>query len=293
MNLFVAPTQDLAYAQRATHAESPQRGAGSTARRGVIARRALLRLCLAHSITAAAAALLAPLRARADIVGEVGVLLAQLGEAIKLVQNAVATVQNLVALVNKTQEILANSKTLLKMASSGRVEDILNAVQGGLSLARGAIYDIKRIHNDVVWWQQQFQVMPEQDIPIEMPKFQAARSAYRKAMVKSVSSTYDGYKTAVENADKMREVSRNAAKESGTTEGAVGQLQLINQQMLASHESISAWQQTAVQAQLLQANKLAADAQEEEQRKANTTRFFSGWKSEPTTEPSAGELPNP
>ncbi|HTU57176.1 MAG TPA: hypothetical protein VMF89_02065, partial [Polyangiales bacterium] len=152
--------------------------------RAVSRRTALASIALTLARATAVGAVLTPHRARADIVGEVGVLLAQLGEAIKLVQNAVATVQNLVSLVNKTQEILSNSKTLLKMATSGRVEDVLNAVQGGLSLARGAVYDLKRIHTDVVWWKQQFQVMPEQDIPMAMPKYAAARSAHRRAMVK-------------------------------------------------------------------------------------------------------------
>lgn len=175
---------------------------------------------------------MAPATARADLFGDIGVLLAQLEQQLQLVSNAIATVQNLVATVERLGKVVKYSETLLKQAGNGGVDGVLSAAQGFLGIARGVTGSLTRINNDAKWWTNKVNALYKSDQPMSNADFVVARKTMverDRLLIDSAESTYKAY-SRLEDSYKAMEAQGDAVQEAMRTEGVVGQMQLVGRQ---------------------------------------------------------------
>lgn len=175
-----------------------------------------------------------PSVARADLFGDVGVLIAQLEQQLQLVSNAIATVQNLVQTVQHLSNVVQNGRILLKHAASGDLQGVLAAAQGFISLARGVTGSLRRLDVDAKWWDTNIRklIVTEQVTPENVSDFKVALADMDKRRLAStaqVNQSFDGVKTAYDAAQNSSEVARASLR----TEGMVGQMQLATAQNAA------------------------------------------------------------
>jgi len=180
------------------------------------------------------AAALEPAKVRADLFGDVGVLLAQLEQQLQLVSNAIATVQNLVATVNHLSNVVQNGKMLLKRISQGDIQGVLDSAQGFVSLARGVTGSLRRLDMDAKWWDTNIRklIVTEQLQPQNVSDMRVALADMDKRRLASttqVNQSFGNLKTAYDAVEN----SSAAAKASLRTEGVVGQMQLATAQNAA------------------------------------------------------------
>lgn len=203
--------------------------------------RNLPRVSRRGAVTAAVvvplAAALTPNVAHADIVGDVGVLIAQLEQQLQLVSNAIATVQNLVQTVQHLSNVVQNSKRLLEKAGHGGLTGILEAAQGFISIARGVTGSLSRIDRDARWWQSNIDRLTSAS-PTD-DKYAAAlavRDLDRKRL--EDARTMNAQFARIEDSYKAYNASADAVTAGQSTNGVVGQVQLL-QRINTQHQRIA------------------------------------------------------
>lgn len=200
--------------------EKPSRRVCS--RRGVIAAIAVVPLTAAL-----------PKPVKADLFGDIGVLLAQLEQQLQLVSNAVATVQNLVRTVESLGKVVKASEMLLKQAGNGGLSGILNAAAGFVGLARGVTSNLRSINSSASWWKNNIERMTSTDSPgTNTRSYLEARKALAEndaLIIATAADTSAGY-TRIEDSYKALNASGEAVQEALRTEGVVGQMQLAGRQ---------------------------------------------------------------
>lgn len=169
--------------------------------------------------------------ARADLFGDVGVLLAQLEQQLQLVSNAIATVQNLVQTVQHLSHVVENSKILLKRVASGDLQGVLDAAQGFVGMARGVTGRLQGMNRDARWWDtnirrlivnEELKQQHVNDMRVALADMDARRLKSTTEVNQSFGNVQKAY-DAVQN-------SSDAVKRSLSTEGVVGQMQLASVQ---------------------------------------------------------------
>lgn len=178
------------------------------------------------------AEMLLPDVARADIFGDVGVLLAQLEQQIQMVSHAIATVQNLVQTVTHLSNVVKATKTAIQKAGSGGLENLLDGLQELTSVARGATGQLRRIDNDAIWWTAQierFQVADKQMTTAQSLQTQQAIREMDQRRIQNLNNVNTSYGHLKNSYDAL-DASNSAVKEAMTTDGITGQMQLLGRQ---------------------------------------------------------------
>lgn len=182
------------------------------------------------STVAVASLPLLPKRARADIVGDAGILLAQLEQQIQTVSHAIQTVVNLVQLVEHAKNVVDNTKAALHQAEHGGLDGFLNGLQGLTQVASGVMYSLQRIDNDAKWWQ--FKILdtpPGTWTPANSASFTAQLRKRDQAMINDQTSVTEASKRMNTSYEALK-AGNDAAQTSLAEKGVVGQMQLINRQ---------------------------------------------------------------
>lgn len=191
-------------------------------------RRSFLKGAIACAVVPS---LLTPRRARADIVGDAGILLAQLEQQIQTVSHAIATVQNLVQTVEHLGNVVKATEAALHQSQHGGLDGFLSGLQGLTSVAYGVTSSLQRIDRDVIWWQT---LLVDTKPAGTWSSTDTARfnSQLRKRDQEMIND-----QTAIQEATKRMNTSY-AALQSGNEagqaslgeKGVVGQMQLANRQ---------------------------------------------------------------
>lgn len=187
------------------------------------------RSAVTAAVVAPIAAWLTPSPVKADLIGDVGVLIAQLEQQLQLVSNAIATVQNLVQTVQHLSNVVQNGKQLLKRVSAGDIEGVLSAAQGFVGLARGVTGSLGRLDRDARWWDTNVRrlIVTEQLTPSDTQRFKSALAEMDQRRLQNANQTSESF-AHVKNAYDAVENSSAAVKRGLSTEGVVGQMQLAN-----------------------------------------------------------------
>lgn len=191
-------------------------------------RRSFLKGAIACAVVPS---LLTPRRVHADIVGDAGILLAQLEQQIQTVSHAIQTVVNLVQLVEHAKNVVDNTKAALHQAEHGGLDGFLNGLQGLTQIASGVTYSLQRVDRDAIWWQS-FLIDTK---PAGEWTYQDTASFNKKLRQRDQQMIND--QTRMQEATKRMNTSyaalqagNDAAQVSLNEKGVVGQMQLINRQ---------------------------------------------------------------
>jgi hypothetical protein len=233
------------------------------------------------------AAWLTPSRAKADLIGDVGVLIAQLEQQLQLVSNAIATVQNLVQTVQRLSKVVQNGEQLLKRVSAGDLAGVLDAAQGFVSLARGVTGSLRRLDMDAKWWDTNIRklIVTEQLKPQDKEEFKVALAEMDQRRLKNTAQVNESF-GHLKHAYDAVENSSDAVKRSMSTEGVVGQMQSSNLAIIGATQA----EMTAMLARRNEEEMLRLSAEREKNRLL-TERAFKGL-GEPENK-SQAELPLP
>lgn len=250
-------------------------------RRGVIVAAATVPLVEA----------LVPNVARADLFGDIGVLLAQLEQQLQLVSHAISTVQNLMATVDRMNHVVQSTKMVLQHAGKGGLAGLLNDAQSFLGIARGVASDLMRIDYDAKWWDANIVSKLLSDNPNPADQREAA-NAIRKMdqdRIKNAAAMNVATQKLVTDSNDATAAAVDAANESQTTDGVVGQMQLIGR-INTQHARI-ARNQAQMTAALVDANnaEIARLAAEREANRIAVENAMQGFADQPSSGPA--ELP--
>lgn len=195
------------------------------------ARRFSRRSAITAAVVIPFAAAIDAAPARADLVGDVGVLLLQLEQQLQLVSNAIATVQNLVQTVTHLSNVVQNGKQLLKRVAAGDLAGVLDAAQGFVSLARGVTGSLRRLDMDAKWWDTNIRklIVTEQLKAQDKEQFKVALAEMDQRRLQNTAQVNESF-GHLKHAYDAVENSSDAVKKSMSTEGVVGQMQLANVQ---------------------------------------------------------------
>jgi hypothetical protein len=173
--------------------------------------------------------------AKADLFGDIGVLLAQLEQQLQLVSNAIATVSNLVKTVENLGHIVQYSKTLIQQAGHGGLTGLLNAAQGFVGIAQGVTSNLQRIDSDAKWWSANIQRLAGPDVSdpqytiADSLKTRQAIAANDQRILNNAAKMNEAY-GRIKNSYDALQGSGDAVKEAMRTDGVVGQVQLLGRQ---------------------------------------------------------------
>jgi hypothetical protein len=230
---------------------------------------------------------LAPSVARADLFGDIGVLLAQLEQQLQLVSHAISTVQNLMATVDRLNNVMQHTKMVLKHAGQGGLKGLLGDAQEFLSIARGVTADLQRIDYDAKWWDTNIieKLLSNNPNPADQ---RAAQNAFRQMdqdRIKNAQQMNVATQKLVSDSNEATAAAVDATNEGQTTDGVVGQMQLLSR-INTQHARI-ARNQAQMTAALVDANnaELARLAAEREANRISVEGAMKGLGDQPTSEP--------
>ena len=215
--------------------------------------------------------------ARADIVGDAGILLAQLAEAWKIAQSTLATFTQVVNVVKHTYEGAKAAKQALKRAKSGHLDDILNAARVSVGVAGGVIYDLQGLQRTTVFWQKYIQKMNDPDwdkVPYSADAYRSSQRDVRRTQRESILALNKQYLTLSDTAKatdkRLHELSSSAENE----DSIVGAVATSAQIQTAVGKQQLAFQHAALEAQIVTANELARQSAEQDYMEQREEEFF-------------------
>jgi uncharacterized phage infection (PIP) family protein YhgE len=185
-------------------------------------------------------AALLPRAARADLVGDVGVLLAQLEQQLQMVSHAISTVQNLVQTVKHLSSVVDQGKRLLEQAGRGNIEGVLNAAQGFTRIGMNVTGRLRMTHTDVNWWRTKLTpLLSDSNAQLSTADRMALesdlRAADRERMsgAKRVNAWYD----RLQEQYKILEAQSTSVQEGSREQGAVAAMQRAHAATALAHQT--------------------------------------------------------
>jgi hypothetical protein len=230
-----------------------------------------------------------PATASADLVGDVGVLLAQLEQQLQMVSHAISTVQNLVQTVTHLKNVVDQGKIMLKRAGHGGLAGLLDSAQGFIGIARGVTGSLRRIDTDTRWWQSNVAKLGG-DSALTSEDRLAVAVAIREMdteRIKNAQRMNDATNQLNKDSSEAFASVGEAVRESEAGQGVVSQMQALNR-INAQNVRVGLNQQ-AMTASLVQSNndELARMAAERELTRKMLEESASGFGTITPSEPAA------
>lgn len=189
-----------------------------------------------RGVASCALALALPRPVKADLFGDIGVLLAQLEQQLQLVSHAISTVTNLIRTVEHLGNVVKNSSKLLERAGNGGLLGILDAAQGFVSVGRGVTSNLRMINADAGWWKSKLEPIfnsTSDATPQTVATMKSASLALRdidKRRLQQTADMNEAYGRLQGSYDSLK-ASGDAVNDALRTEGVVGQMQLAGRQI--------------------------------------------------------------
>lgn len=230
--------------------------------------------------------------ARADIIGDVGVLLAQLEQQLQLVSNAIRTVQGVVQTVNHLSNIVNMTKVTLQKARQGGLEGLLESAQNYVQYLRGINGNLMRLDSTAAQWRNKIIGLSNNLNPSPNDQIQAAIAVREldKQRLQNAQAMNDATNQLVKDSNDAFTQTGDVLNESQTTDGVVGQMQEL--QKINAQQMRVALNQQEMTAQLVKNNndELVRMAAARESERQEVERLMTGFDDD-STPPPPSELP--
>jgi DNA repair exonuclease SbcCD ATPase subunit len=226
--------------------------------------------------------------ARADIIGDVGVLLAQLEQQLQLVSNAIRTVQGVVQTVNHLSNIVTMTKVTLQKARQGGLEGLLESAQNYVQYLRGINGNLMRLDATAAQWRNKIIGLANTVNPSANDQIQAAIAVREldKQRLQNAQAMNDATNQLVKDSNDAFTQTGDILNESQTTDGVVGQIQEL--QKINAQQMRVALNQQEMTAQLVKNNndELVRMAAKREAERQAVERLMTGYGEIKTSVPS-------
>lgn len=225
---------------------------------------------------------------RADIIGDVGVLLAQLEQQLQLVSNAIRTVQGVVQTVNHLSNIVNMTKVTLQKARQGGMEGLLESAQNYVQYLRGINGNLMRLDSTAAQWRNKIIGLANTINPSSNDQIQAAIAVREldKQRLQNAQAMNDATNQLVKDSNDAFTQTGDILNESQTTDGVVGQIQEL--QKINAQQMRVALNQQEMTAQLVKNNndELVRMAAKREAERQEVERLMTGYGELKTSTPS-------